>query len=222
MSRLVWIAGQIKHADCVMDIGSDHAYLAVKLLNAKKAKHVINIEINEKPMNTGIYILKKNNLLEDTENIINDGLKDLEFNRTIDYCVIAGMGSHTIVDILEHDDEHIKSFIVQPNNKVDLVRTWIKDQNYFIKNETVIVERNIFYNIIVIDKVVGTPVVTAEDILLGPINRTKKEPVFLQMINEKYHQLNTLDLTLVKEEVRQEYEIIKAVLKEAKDEAKEY
>ncbi len=220
MSRLIWIASQIKHADCVMDVGSDHAYLAVRLLNAKKAKHVINIEINQKPLNSGIYTLKKNNLLEDTENILNDGLKDLEFNRTIDYCVIAGMGSHSIIDILDNDDPHIKKYIVQPNNKVDLVRTWIKKQNYFIKNETVIIEHNIFYNIIVIDKEEGTPVVSAEDILLGPINRMEKEPLFMQMINEKYHQLNTLDLNLVKEEVRVEYKIIKAILEETKNETK--
>ncbi len=96
-----------------MDIGCDHCYLAISLLQQHKAQTVINIDIHPDPLAAGIKNLQKYGLIDHTINLVNDGLKDLKLSdpvfqgiKSIDTCVIAGMGSNNIIEIHQKNHHH--------------------------------------------------------------------------------------------------------------------
>jgi tRNA (adenine22-N1)-methyltransferase len=141
--RIDYLSNFIKKANYVIDIGCDHGYLSVLLLKKEIANHVINIDINKKPLDSAISNLTKNNLLDKTTNIINDGLKNLNFDFVIDYCFISGLGSKTIINIIENNENIIENFILQTNtNSLDL-RKYLLKNNFEIISEDKIVDNNI-------------------------------------------------------------------------------
>ena len=77
MIRINYIADLIKPCKRVIDIGSDHAYLAINLLSNQKAEMVCNVEVNQQPLDAGIKNLTKHHLLDKTQNILNDGIKNI-------------------------------------------------------------------------------------------------------------------------------------------------
>ena len=143
-TRIAFIADLINDAQNVVDVGSDHAYLAKILLVNNKAQHVTNIEVNQGPLENGINNLTKNNLLKRTTNILNDGFKGLILEQTFDYCVIAGMGATSIIEILEQNKNQIKNYILQPNTQSYKIRKYLNNHSYQIKVEHIFVEKKNF------------------------------------------------------------------------------
>lgn len=154
MTKIKVIASFIKNAKHVIDVGSDHAYLAIELLQNKKAIHVVNVEKNKEPLKNGIANLKKYKLLDKTQNILNNGLSGLNkiLEDKFDYCVVAGMGSKTIIDILKNNDLCIKNFILQTNKNPYLLRKFLAANKYKIKSEYYIQEAKYFYPIFICKK----------------------------------------------------------------------
>jgi tRNA (adenine22-N1)-methyltransferase len=86
------IIKQITKPSVVVDVGCDHCYLAINLLQQKIATFVYNIDIAKKPLASGISNLRKAKLLDYTKNICNDGFSNLHEKIVANYCVISGIG----------------------------------------------------------------------------------------------------------------------------------
>lgn len=142
--RLNAIIKQIKNKNNIIcDIGCDHCYIAIYAIMTGLAKLAINIDINKLPLENGIKNLKAYGVYSKTKNLINDGLKGLTFKNTIDYCIIAGMGAKTIVDIIKNkpSNVHISKYVVVCNNKPELLREYAILNNMNIDYEQIIIER---------------------------------------------------------------------------------
>jgi tRNA (adenine22-N1)-methyltransferase len=122
--RINCIEKLIKTNGIVVDVGSDHAQLAIMLLTHQKVKHVFNIEINKGPYLNTVQALQKTSFFDKTTNLLGDGLQKLITDKSIDYCVIAGLGANTIIDILQnkHQELKIKNYLLIPNNKTPILR----------------------------------------------------------------------------------------------------
>lgn len=181
MERIKQILKQIKPNSVIVDIGSDHGYLGILALKNNQAKFIYNIEINQKPLDNTITNLTKHNLLSKTKNILNDGLKNFELDKTIDYCVICGMGGNNISKILQDilkTKNKIKNFIVIPNNNSSIVRKFIKLNNFYIEYEQIIHYKKNFYPLIKFNKKKGLKVVSEADLFFGPYNIQNKTKEF--------------------------------------------
>ncbi len=116
-NKITKIASLITDAQVVVDVGCDHCYLAIELLSNHRCQHVINIDLRPKPLAIGEKNLLKYQLLEQTTNLVHNGLKQLSLAQlqipfpitTIDYAVIAGMGSSNIIHILEENSLPIQT-----------------------------------------------------------------------------------------------------------------
>lgn len=153
MNRIKEICNLIDKCQCVYDVGSDHALLAINILRDKKVKQVVNIEKNWLPHNAGKANLAKNHLTTKTINVLNDGLKDIVKKVFVqpNYIVIAGMGANNIIDILEHKDSTINKdvkYILEANCDVELLRKYLAKNKYDILFEDVCLDRTKFYQII--------------------------------------------------------------------------
>ena len=190
MSRLDFIASLIDNKQAlVADIGSDHAFLAVKLLKNKQVKTVSNIEINQKPLEAGIKNLKANFVYKDTVNVINDGLKNWTLTKYFDYVVIAGMGGLNITEILKNAKVKIKNLILFPNNNAFLRRKYLSKNNWKFVYETIVNESKYYYPVIYVSKTKGIKYSNNKDWYFGKLNIKQKEPNFIKMNKERWNYL---------------------------------
>lgn len=157
MNRIKQISNLIEKCQCVYDVGSDHALLAINLLKSRKVKKVVNIEKNWLPHNSGKANLAKNHLTTKTINVLNDGLKDITKKIFVqpNYIVISGMGANTIVDILENKDPKINKntkYLLEPNCDVENLRKYLAKNKYDVCYELVCLDRNKFYQIMCVQQ----------------------------------------------------------------------
>jgi tRNA (adenine22-N1)-methyltransferase len=210
-NRIDCIVDEIKTSGTVVDVGSDHAQLAIKLLKAEKAKHVYNIELNEQPYLTTIDNLNKNGLLTKTTNLLANGLQTSLISESIDYCVIAGMGSKNIVDILKNRNKKIKikNFILVPNNHPDILRAYLKRQKLKIKYERIIREREYYYSLILCSKTDGLIIKNKREIYFGPFNLKHPTLEFQEMYESRTRYIENNKLHLHNPKIYQELKLLK-------------
>lgn len=145
--RLLAIASLVDKDDLVVDIGCDHAYLDIYLIENKLCKQVIASDISEGAIAQARKNIKKHNLLDKIRTIISDGLCNID--EEINTIVISGMGTNTILNILDNPKvRNINKFIIQSNNNIDELRTLMNKRNFKIVKEIVVLENNKYYTII--------------------------------------------------------------------------
>ena len=190
MKRINYIASLIQNKKAIVaDIGSDHAFLAVTLLKNKQAKTVYNIELNQKPLETGIKNLKANYVYKDTVNVINDGLKNWKKTKSFDYVVISGMGGNNIIEILKHAKVKIKNLILCPNNNAFAVRKYLSKSGWKFVHEAIINESKYFYPLMQVSKTKGVKYSNNKDWYFGKLNLKQKDLNFVKMNKERLNYL---------------------------------
>jgi tRNA (adenine22-N1)-methyltransferase len=210
-NRLDWIIKEIKTNGTVIDVGSDHAQLAIKLLTRRKAKHVYNIEANKNPYQVTIKNLRNKGLIDKTTNILGDGLKTSIINEKVDYCVIAGMGAKNIINILKEKNKRIKidNFILVPNNHVNVLRAYLKKIKYRAKFERIIEDKDYYYSLIVSSLTEGLPIKTKKDIYFGPYNLIHPSKTLKCMNQKRLNYIEKHKIHLHNQQINQELKMLK-------------
>lgn len=184
--RLSAIKDFIPQNSIVGDIGTDHGYLPVYLIENKIAKRVIGTDISPNSLQKITdYVASKE--LEDFIDIrLGDGL-DVIRPFEIDTLVIAGMGGLLIRDILDKNKDiadTITHFILQPNIAGDELRRYLYENNFTIIDERIVKEANKFYEIIYAKK--GKSLLQKEIYLeIGEKLILNKDPLLKEYIDFK-------------------------------------
>lgn len=176
----------------VADIGSDHAYLPVELIETNIASFAIAGEVAKGPMSRSKEDVDKFGLSEKIDVRLGDGLAVINEDDKVDTVVIAGMGGILIKDILSRATEeqlsNVKTLVLQPNIGEPLVRHWLVENNFEIVDEDIIAEEHHVYEIIKAKKVNEPVNLTEAQYLMGPVLMKKKSPTF---IAKWEHKLNS-------------------------------
>jgi tRNA (adenine22-N1)-methyltransferase len=186
-NRIDIIIKQIKTSGRVIDVGSDHAQLAIRLLKKHQATHVYNVEVHKEPYQTTVRNLQSHGLLAQTTNILGDGLQTHKIDKPIKYCVIAGMGTKNIINILTRANQQIKiqEFILVPNNNAGDLRDFLMQNDYKFKFEQIIEERGYYYALMVVSKTKGLTIHNKFDSYYGPYNLKHPSKTFQQMHQQR-------------------------------------
>jgi tRNA (adenine22-N1)-methyltransferase len=159
----------------MIDVGSDHGYVAVRCLEEGIAGYVICTEIHKAPAQRSADALEEAGFGDRSEVYVTDGLKGVPLQPG-DIIVIAGMGGLNIIDILSRalkDNgfsvmENV-TFILQPQKSNDLVRNNLARTGFVFEDESVCCDREIFYNCMrVVFKGISTTL-TDEEACYGPV-----------------------------------------------------
>lgn len=170
--RLIEIASLIPLASNVIDVGCDHGLLDIYLTLNRKCKCIAS-DVNENCLSQACENIKKFGLTNEIEVVQSDGLENVKYNKN-DYIVIAGMGTDTILKILDKK-KNIDHLIIQSNTDLTLLREELSD-NYSIEDEKIIKERGIYYVIIKFKK--GAKSYNDSDYIIGPIIKKQKEGIY--------------------------------------------
>lgn len=147
--KLNAIASFINTQDTVVDIGCDHAYLAIYLKENKLCKNVYASDINQNALNIAKHNIKEHNL--DIETILSDGFKSIH-NTSIDTAVISGMGTNSILDIIRYAPQNINKYILCSHNNLDILRKKLYEHKLYIESEIAIYEHKKYYVIMLVTK----------------------------------------------------------------------
>ncbi|MDD2980614.1 MAG: class I SAM-dependent methyltransferase [Hespellia sp.] len=145
--RLRAVADLITEGYRVADIGTDHGYLPIYLMNQKKSPCVIAMDINEGPLQTArehIASQTKGNYIETR---LSDGLKALHPGEC-DCIVAAGMGGGLVTNILsDHRDvtASLKECILQPQSEIAKVRAFLLMEGFSITKEDMVLDAGKYY-----------------------------------------------------------------------------
>ena len=96
--RLQTIVDLVPKNSKVIDIGTDHAYVPIYLYLNNITTYITATDISSHVLKQSYSNLKKYNLENKIKLIQSDGFKNI--TDTYDLAIIAGMGTHTIIDIL--------------------------------------------------------------------------------------------------------------------------
>lgn len=185
--RLASIASNIDKEDKVVDIGCDHGYLSIYLKAVNGNKVVIATDINENALNVAKKNINKNSILIETR--LGNGLDVIKHNE-VDTIIISGMGGNTILNILKKNKlKYIKKIVIQSNTDIPLIRKYINKLGYTIKNEQLIIDKNIYYIIITFTK--GKHKYSKKELYFGPI--------LLKENNDLFNEKKAIELNKVEE-----------------------
>jgi len=150
-NRLKTIVKHIEDGIGVIDVGTDHGYLPLALVERGYSGKIIASDINEEPLNKA----RRNAAAASADGCIDfrlsDGLESCSLHE-VDTIVIAGMGGDTICGILDRAEwcmaEGYK-LIMQPMTKGEILRYWLANNGFVITNEERVKENGSIYQIIV-------------------------------------------------------------------------
>ena len=138
----------IHPGDRVADVGTDHGYLGIWLLQQGIARSVIASDIVPGPLSAAKANAEKYGFTEQMEFYLSDGVKNIP--RDFDTLVCAGMGADTMMSILAAapwlQDQKYR-LILQCQSKRPELRQWLYDSGYRINRETLAKDGKFVYTI---------------------------------------------------------------------------
>lgn len=148
--RLLGIISFVKEKSIVADIGTDHGYIPVYLVENNISKKVIATDISSGSLRKAEEYVQLKGLINKVETRLGNGL-DVIKPYEVDTVIIAGMGGLLIREILEENfkkAETINNFILQPMTASKELRMYLYDHNFTIIDEKIVVEEDKYYEII--------------------------------------------------------------------------
>lgn len=150
-NRLKIISEKVISSELFVDIGTDHAYLPIYLLQKGIIKRAVAGDVSKDSIKKARVNINNYGYSEFIETRIGNGLCIINSNENPDTVVMSGMGGMLIIDILKNSADivqNLKRLIVQPQRDIDKVRKYIHKINFKIIDEKMIIEDNKYYNII--------------------------------------------------------------------------
>lgn len=146
----------------LVDVGTDHAYLPVWLLqnHGEQFAYIIATDLRRGPLDRAIQTAREADCNQDIDFRLCDGLAAVD-PREADMIVIAGMGGETIVHILEgaHWDPgwwrgdgrmEDKVLVLQPMSSMPELRGWLQENGFFIEEERLAREGDNLYTALLV------------------------------------------------------------------------
>ena len=179
--RLELVASFVPQGAVLLDVGSDHAYLPIELVERGRIEGAIAGEVVVGPYQSAIKNVEAHGLEEKIQVRLANGLAAFEEVDQVSVITIAGMGGRLIATILEEGLQklaNVERLILQPNNREDDLRIWLQDNSFQIIAESILEEAGKFYEILVVEA--GQMKLSASDVRFGPFLSKEVSPVFVQ------------------------------------------
>lgn len=190
--RLAAAAEYVPAGSVAADIGTDHAFLPIYLIEAGICERVIATDLRPKPFQSALRKVEEHKLDHRVDLRLGDGLKVID-PAEADVLVLAGMGGNTIREILAAAPEvlnTVRMLILQPMADPGDLRAWLAANGWMIYDERLVEENGKIY--VIIAAVPGYEEVRDPVLLeVGPRLAEKKDPLFgryLDIIADRYER----------------------------------
>lgn len=136
-ARLNLVAGFVPQGSLAADIGTDHAYLPLFLVQSGRCQRVIACDLRQGPLQTARRNVQQAGLEGKIELRLADGL-DGVLPGEADCVIMAGIGGILTVQIMQRA-QWLKSpgvtLVLQPMTDAALVREWLAEEGFALLDE---------------------------------------------------------------------------------------
>lgn len=201
--RLQAICDLVDEGSSIIDVGCDHALIDIYLVMQKGVK-AIAADINKNALAIAEKNIKKYKLDDKIETILTDGVNGLDIkDKTI---VICGMGSQTIIDIIEQIPEYsMKDIIIQTNHDIETLRRFLVKMGFSFVDEVYLTERNKHY--VLMKLIPERKNYSDVDYIIGPIIKNKYPEYILKHLSKMQSILDKIPKYDIKRRMELEYQI---------------
>ncbi len=148
--RLAAVAALTPLGAKAADVGTDHAYLAIALIEERGAKAVVATDKNEGPCAAASRTISSAGFSSRVPVRCGDGLAPISPGE-VDTVCIAGMGGGLIASILTAGADvlkHVSRLVLQPMNDAAALRRWLYENGWHIAEESLATADGRLYEII--------------------------------------------------------------------------
>ena len=146
--RLHAIADKIAPGARLVDVGTDHGYLPIYLIQQGMISSAIATDIGEGPLDHARHTAARYGLSHQVTFRLCDGLAAVS-PEEVDTVVIAGMGGETIAGILDAVPwSKEKTLVLQPMTRAEWLRPWLTHNGYQILDESLVEDKGYIYPIL--------------------------------------------------------------------------
>ena len=222
-SRLQTVYDMLPSCDTLADVGCDHGYLSIAVLEKGKCAHVIPMDINKGPLESATSNIKEAGLIDRASLRLSDGLDKLE-PKEADVICICGMGGILMKRILENGMRTAKAadiLLLEPQSEMSAFRSFLMENNFIILDEELVEEENKIYPIIKVRPNDSRVDLTALELKYGPRILEKRPELLTKQLEKERRELVDLINRLEEKVVQSESNLpIENRLKELKNELK--
>ena len=201
--RLETVAQLVPPGARFADIGTDHAYLPVKLLLDGVIDRAIAADLREGPLSRARETARQYGVEDKVSFRLCDGLSGIECGEA-DAIAISGMGGETIAAILAAapwTKEH-KTLLLQPMTSFHDLRGWLQRSGYEICREHIAREGNRLYSVMDVGGGKMPPLTPAE-LWAGKQSDDPLRPAYLDLMTAKaFRVLNGLNAAQTRDEAQ--------------------
>ena len=184
--RLSAVAALVRPGSRLADIGTDHAYLPVHLVQAGICPSAIASDIGAGPLDAARHTVTESGLTSEIALRLGNGLATVSAEE-IEDIAIAGMGGETIAAILEAapwvKDSRLR-LILQPMTRAEDLRRWLLSNGFSILAEHLIIDGRHLYPVLAAEYTAAEP--CEDDLLIygGFFDEEEGRP-YRQMMGER-------------------------------------
>ena len=193
--RLQAIADMVTKGYVTADIGTDHGYIPIYLIQTGKISRALAMDVNPGPLARAREHIQRAGLEDRIQVRLSDGFAALKQGEA-ECAVVAGMGGGLMLRILKEGGDRIrdmKELILQPQSEIASVRAGIRELGFEIRDEDMVKEDGKYYplmRIVPAKEPEGSrksPEQLQMEDMFGPVLLAKKHPVLLEWIHREKH-----------------------------------
>ncbi len=191
-SRLMTIANLVRKNKVFADIGTDHAYLPVYLVEKGIIKKAIAADLRGGPLENAKDAVVSYGFSDQIELRLSDGLDNFKDNE-VEEIAVAGMGGLLISQFIERTqwikNENIH-LILQPMTHVEELRKTLFDNGFIIDKEIVAEDDDKLYIILSVYFYGDATAYNELDLIVGKLqyNNDNLSKKYLSKVFEKYNK----------------------------------
>jgi tRNA (adenine22-N1)-methyltransferase len=182
LNRIEALYSFISEEDKVVDVGCDQAKLGLML--ASRGQKSIASDRSLNVIDRARHDLGRNKYIDLR---VSDGLDNINEGEA-DTLILAGMGTHTMLEILNKTSLRFKKIITISNNYHNILRDKMNELDYKVDSELIVYDMNKYYNLIVF--VPGNREYTERELLLG-VNHVDLDMYnkYISFLRKKYNNI---------------------------------
>ncbi len=181
--RLETVISFVEPGSRVADVGTDHGYVPIALVERGVAPEAMAMDVREGPLARAREHIAAHGLSEKIRTRLSDGVEALALGEA-DTVIATGMGGELIVHILREGArlwETVRHWILSPQSEPEKVRVFLQKNGFVILREEMLFEDGKYY--VVLDAARGAmDELDGAEALYGPCLIRERNPVLLEYL----------------------------------------
>lgn len=203
--RLKSLTDMVTRGNRVVDVGCDHGFLSIYLVQQGISPNVLAMDVRKGPLSRAVEHIAEQGLSQYISTRLSDGLLQYKEGEA-ETLVCAGMGGRMMVKILTESEEKVRGLqelILQPQSEIPFFRKFLNEKGYITVDENIIYEDGKFYFAFRV-KPQSTCVqknlvmVSEEEMQYGSLLLKRRHPVLKEFLLQQLHMVEEIHCNLVK------------------------